>query len=334
MPALEYSDIIKDLKTRSFAPIYFLQGEEPYFIDKVSDFIEEHALGEAEKSFNQTIVYGRDVNHQTLMDIVRRYPMMSEKQVVILKEAQNYDYLDKLDSYFDKPMPSTIFVICYKYKKFRKGTKAQKSVEKNGVFMNSEKLKDIQLPKFVDAKAQAIGLRLDPHAANLLVEYLGNDLSKIENQLDKLAINAQPGRPVNSADIEKYIGISKDYNVFELTDALVKKDQGKAQKIATYFGNNPKEHHPIMVIAFLYSFYSKAYAYFHYKNQNDSELMKSLGTYWGAVQNLRTYGKYYKQKKKKKSVALMHEYDLKSKGVDFTGNEGDLLRELVFKLMN
>lgn len=334
MPVLEYQDIMKELKARKFAPIYFLQGEEPYFIDQVSDFIEDNALTDAEKGFNQTIIYGRDVNHQSLMDIVRRYPMMSEKQVVILKEAQNYDYLDKLESYFEKPMPSTIFVICYKYKKFRKGTKAQKAVEKNGVFMNSEKLKDQQLPRFVDAKAQAIGLRLDPHAANLLVEYLGNDLSKIENQLEKLSLNIEQGRAANSADIEKYIGISKDYNVFELTDALVRKDLGKAQKIVKYFAGNPKDHHPIMVIAFLYSFYSKAYAYFHYKHQNDNDLMKSLATYWGAVQNLRTYGKHYTQADAEKSVALLHEYDLKSKGVDFTGDEGDLLRELVFRLMH
>ncbi len=334
MPVLDYQDIIKDVKARKFAPVYFLQGEEPYFIDQVSDYIEEHALSDAEKSFNQTIIYGRDVNHQSLMDIVRRYPMMSEKQVVILKEAQNYDQLDKLESYFDKPMPSTIFVICYKYKKFRKGTKAQKAVEKNGVFMNSEKLKDQQLPKFIDSKAQAIGLRLDPHAANLLLEYLGNDLSKIENQLEKLSLNIEQGRAANSADIEKYIGISKDYNVFELTDALVRKDLGKAQKIVKYFAGNPKDHHPIMVIAFLYSFYSKAYAYYHYMHVSDNDLMKSLGTYWGAVQNLRTYGKHYTQADAEKSVALLHEYDLKSKGVDFTGNEGDLLRELVFRLMH
>lgn len=334
MPELDYQSIIKDLKARQFAPVYFLQGEEPYYIDKVSDFIEQHALSDAEKGFNQTILYGRDVNHNTLMDIVRRYPMMSEKQVVILKEAQNYDYLDKLEGYFEKPMPSTIFVICYKYKKFRKGTKAQKAVEKNGVFFNSEKLKDLAIPKFIEGKAQSIGLRLDPTAANLLVEYIGNDLSTIENQLDKLALNVQQGQAVTMADIEKYIGISKDYNVFELTDAIVRKDHGKAQKVVKYFAGNPKDHHPIMVIAFLYSFYSKAFAYFHFKNQNDNELMKSLETYWGAIQNLRTYGKNYTQADAEKSVALLHEYDLKSKGVDYTGNEGDLLRELVFRLMN
>lgn len=334
MPELKHTEILKELKSGTYKPVYFLQGGETYFIDLVSDYIAAHALTESEQSFNQTILYGKDAEAATLVDMLMRYPMMASRQVVILKEAQEFKDIEKLQAYFDKPTPTTVFVVCHKYKTIRKNSKLLKPVIANGVFLNAEKLKDYQVGPFIREAAKAQHLNIDEAAINLMVQYLGADLSKIEKQLEKLALNVTQGKAVTTADIEKYIGISKDYNVFEFTSAIAQRDTTRAFRIVNYFINNPKDNHPIMIIGFLYSFFSKAYAYQAVKNLKDNDAMAAIGSNYMQMKDFKVYGQNYPANHPEMVLDLLHEYDLKAKGVDYPNSDkGPLLTEMVFKMM-
>lgn len=333
MPELKHTEILKELKGGTYRPLYFLQGEETYFIDLVSDYIEEHALTDAEKGFNQTIVYGKDMDSASLLDTVMRYPMMASRQLVILKEAQDFRDLEKLEAYFNKPTPTTVFVLCHKHKKVRKNSKLLKGVIANGALLVADKLREKELPAFIGVAARNLKLDMPPETVDLLVQYLGTDLSKIEKQLEKLALNVE-GRPVTTADIEKYIGISKDYNVFEFANALAARDAGKAFKIVNYFIANPKDNHPIMVLGYLYSFYSKVYAYEGVKNMNDRDAQAAIGSNYYQMMDLKNYLRNYPPRHSEHALNVLQEYDLKAKGVEYSGSDkGDIMREMVFKLM-
>lgn len=328
----EYQQILKDLKNKIYHPLYLLHGEEPYYIDRLADYMEQHLLDEGEKAFNQTIVYGRDTNAPALLDTLRRYPMMANYQVVILKEAQAFKGLDKLESYFEHPMKSTVFVICYKYKSLDKRTRAYKLLAK-GVTLESKKLYDNQMPAFIEQLAKEMKMQVSGDAVQLLAEYLGNDLSKVMNEMEKLSLNLKDMK-VTPQHIEKYIGISKEYNVFELTKALVQRDSSKTFRIVKYFEHNPKSGEPVMVLGMLYSFFSKALVVQSTK-RSPYDMMSELQLRKPMADDLKTYTSHYKIQDTVRALHLLHEYDLKTKGVDFAGSEKTvLLTELAYRILN
>lgn len=331
----EFKQLLKDLQNKIYHPLYLLHGEEPYYIDLISNYIERNLLSEGERSFNQTVVYGKDANYMALLDTLMRYPMMSSHQVVILKEAQQFRDIDKLQKYFEHPVRSTIFVICYKYKKFDGRTKAYNLLSTKGVALESKKLYDNQIPAFIDAIAKEKNINLSHDAKELLAEYLGSDLSKIVHELEKLALNVKEGVTVSTHHIEKYIGISKEYNVFELTKSLAMRDPVKTYRIVKYFEKNPKAGEPVMVLGMLYSFFSKALV-LQSTGSNPYEMMGDLQIRSKPMaDDLKNYLKKYKTQETVKILNTLHEYDLKIKGVDFAGAEkGVLLTELAYRILN
>ncbi len=331
----EYKQLLRDLQNKIYHPLYLLHGEEPYYIDRISEYIEHNLLSEDEKSFNQTVIYGKDAGYMTLLDTLMRYPMMSNYQVVILKEAQQFRDFDHLQKYFEHPLRSTIFVICHKYKTLDKRLKTYKLLSTKGVTLESKKLYDNQVPAFIDSLAKEMELAVSHDATELLAEYLGNDLSKIMNEMEKLSLNVKKGTTVSTHHVEKFIGISKDYNVFEFTKALALRDSVKTFRIVKYFEKNPKASEPVMVMGMLYSFFSKALV-LQSREANPYDMMSELQIRSKPMaEDLKNYLKNYKAKETAKILNLLHEYDLKVKGVDFAGTEKSvLLTELAFRILN
>lgn len=332
---MEYKDIIADLKKKNFKPVYFLMGDEPYFIDKISDYIEQHVLDESEREFNQSVLYGRDVNVQQIISEAKRYPMMSDKQVVIVKEAQNVRLIEELEPYIQQPLNSTILVLCYKYKTLDKRKTFPKTIAKTGVLFESKKLYDNKVPDWISGYLKEKKYTAAPKAVQLLAEYLGADLGKIANELDKLMINLPPGTEINADHIQQNIGISKDYNTFELTDALGKRDILKANRITNYFGENPKEHPMVLTISTLYSYFVKVLAYNMLQDKSRENAARTLGVNPYFLQDYITAANNYPSGRLKTIIALLREYDLKSKGID-TGSaeESELLKELIYRILH
>ena len=336
-------EIIKDLKARKFKPVYLLHGEEPYFIDQISDYMEDHILTDAEKGFNQTVLYGKDTDMATILNAAKRYPMMSELQLVIVKEAQDLKWSkdegagkenDYVLNYFEKPLSSTILVLCYKYANFDKRKKLYKVIEKSGVVFNSEPVSDYKLVPWIENMVREKGYTIAPPAAALMAEYLGTDLSKVVNETEKLFLNVPVGTTINADHIQKNIGISKEYNVFELTKALGERNILKCNQIVNYFADNPKSNPLVMVMANLNSWFTKVLKY-HYI-QNKGNAAKELGINPFFVKDFEVAARNYNLSKVVQIFSYLREYDLKSKGVESTGNieDGELLRELVFKLIH
>ncbi len=335
---MTYQDILKSLKKGEYEAIYFLHGTEPYFIDMISDYIEDHVLNESEKAFNQTIFYGKDVNHLAIIDTARRFPMMAPRQVVILKEAQDMKSLKELKAYAEKPSETTLLVICHKHKKFNLNSAFGKALKKNALVFESKQLYDNQVPDWIQEYLKTKKLKIDPDASVLIAEYLGTELSKVVNELDKLAINLAPGEVVTKQHIEQNIGISKDYNVFELQKALGLKDVLKANRIVNYFAANPKKNPLPMVTGSLFNFFSKIYMLKSLKNMPDQEILQALGLRSAFfLREYRQAARQYSPADLEKIIDLLKEFDLKSKGVNYisTGKpEGELLKELVWKILH
>ncbi len=333
---MTYKDIIKELKAKKYRPVYFLHGSEPYYIDAISDFIEKNVLSEGEKSFNQSILYGKECESKTVIDTASRYPMMASHQVVVLKEAQEMRTLKDLQPYIEKAVPTTILVICYKHKKFDARTKFAKSVKSNALLFESKKLYDNQVADWVVNYLKDKKLSINSNAANLIAEYLGVNLSKVANELDKLAINLPEGTKVDEKLVQDNIGISKDYNVFELQKAMGQKNILKANRIINYFIANPKKGPLVMVVGSLYNYFSKIYMTHFLKNISDRELATALGTrseYF--VKEYKMAARNYDLSKSKQIIGLLKEYDLKSKGVDRDSTpDGQLMKELVYKILH
>lgn len=335
---MSFEKIISDLKQNKFAPIYMLMGEEPYFIDKISDYIEHNALAEHERDFNQTIFYGKDSNELDIIATAKRFPMMAEKQVVIIKEAQQLSNIGAFEEYVKSPQASTILVFCHKYKKVDGRKPIGKLFKKHGVVFTSDKLRDYQLPDFIKKTAMENKLSINPKNTLLLAEYLGADLSKIEGQIKKLKMILSEGAEITTDAIEKNIGISKEYNIFELQSALSKKDVLKAVKITNYFAKNPKTNPMVMSIAGLYSYFTKVLMVSVSKNRgNDNVIAKEIGVHPFFVKEYNIAIRNYSPGKLVKIIGYLREYDLKSKGVNNTATStphSELMKELLFKILH
>jgi DNA polymerase-3 subunit delta len=331
-----YEEIISDLKNRIFKPVYFLAGEEPYYIDLITDYIQEKVLPEAEKAFNQIVLYADDTNIAAIIDTARRFPMMASHQVLIIKEAQTLKNLDDLAIYLEKPLLSTILVFSYKYKTIDKRTKLYKTLESHGVYFESPRIRDYLIPAWIERYLMIKGIKTDPSASALLTEYLGTDLHKIVNELDKLIITLPAGKPfITTALIEKNIGISKDYNNFELQKAIGEKNILKANMIVHYFADNPKDNPITLSIASLFSFFSKLLT-FHYltdKSKNNVAAVLKVNPFF--VKEYENSALRYDVSKTVQIISLLRTYDMKSKGYGDPGTEpGELMKELVFRILH
>ncbi|MCX6235778.1 MAG: DNA polymerase III subunit delta [Bacteroidetes bacterium] len=332
---MNFPQIMTDLNKKIYHPVYFLCGEEPYFIDQISDYIEEHVLAEDEKAFNQTILYGHDNDAESIISIAKRYPMMASHQVVIVKEAQDIRKVEDLQSYIENPLKSTVLVICYKYRKIDKRRSLFKAVEKNGIFFESFRLYEDKIPDWIRAYLQQKGFTITPKAAILLTEYLGTDLTRIVNELEKLLINIPAPTQITEDHIEQHIGISKDYNVFELQKALGNKNILKANQIINYFAANEKDNPLVKVVSILYGFFIKVLMYHHLADKSKNAVATALSVNPFFVQDYSNAAQNYSPAKITTVISLLREYDLKSKGVDnVTTPDGGLLKELVYKILH
>jgi len=334
--AATYEEIIADLKNRIFKPVYFLAGEEPYYIDMIVDYIEDKVLPESEKAFNQIVVYGDDTNIQAVMDTAKRFPMMSSHQVVIVKEAQSLKKIEDLALYVEKPLNSTILVFSYKYKTLDKRTKLVKLLESQAVYFESQRLRDYQIPAWIERYLMTKGIKIEPSASAMLTEYLGTDLHKIVNELDKLIITLPREKPlITSSLIEKNIGISKEYNNFELQKAIGERNILKSNMIISYFANNPKDNPITLTIASLFGFFSKLLTY-HYltdKSKNNAAAALKVNPFF--VKDYETAAQKYNISRVVAIISTLRNYDVRSKGYGDAGTEpGDLMKEMVYKILH
>ncbi|MFC2079839.1 DNA polymerase III subunit delta [Bacteroidota bacterium] len=336
MDIKSFEQILADIEKKLYHPVYFLTGEEAYYIDQISDYIQENVLNESEKTFNQTILYGKDTDAVAVMNAAKRFPMMSEFQVVIVKEAQDMKDIDNLVHYIENPLKSTLLVLDYKYKKPDKRKKVFKALINNSIYLESKKLYDNQVPGWISGYVASKNLSIEPKASVLLVEFLGSDLSKISNEIDKLIIAlGENEKMITSALIERNIGISKDYNNFELQNALGKKDVLKANRIINYFADNQKNHPLVLTINTLYSFFSKILIYYWIKDKSKDNLSEQLGVRPYFVKDYVDAARNYNANKVIQIIEILREYDLKSKGYKGTVIPGgDLLKEMIFKILH
>jgi DNA polymerase III subunit delta len=334
--AATFEEIMADLKNRIYKPVYFLAGEEPYYIDLITDFIEEKVLPEEEKSFNQMVMYGEDSSMSAIIETSRRFPMMSNHQVIIVKEAQALKKIDDLVFYLEKPLKSTILVFNYKYKVLDKRTKLFKLIESNAVYFESNRLKDYQVPAWIERYLMVKGIKAEPNVSAMLTEYLGADLHKIVNELDKLLIRLPAGKQIITNElIEKNIGISKDYNNFELQKAVGEKNILKSNMIIHYFADNPKDNPINLTIASLFSYFTKVLTYHYLTDKSKNNVASALKINPFFVKDYESAAAKYNRGKTVEIIGLLRTYDMKSKGYgDVSSEPGDLLKELVYRILH
>ncbi|MET2984988.1 DNA polymerase III subunit delta [Aureibaculum conchae] len=330
------NQIVSDIKNGNIKPIYFLMGSEPYYIDKIADYIEQKVLTEEEKGFNQVVLYGRDVSIDDIVSNAKRYPMMAERQVVIVKEAQDLSRtIENLVPYVENPQPSTVLVICYKYKTLDKRKKLSKVIGKNGLLFESKKLYENQVGEWIRRVLSGKGYQVEPKAALMLVEFLGTDLSKIANELEKLMVILPKESTIRPIHIEENIGISKDFNNFELRKAVGEKQLVKANQIINYFGQNPKSNPLVVTISLLNSFFTQLLIYHGLSDKSKMSVSKALRVNPYFVSDYVTAARNYPMRKVSQVISYLRDADLKSKGVGAKNmpNE-DILKELLFKVMH
>lgn len=332
----EVIKIVNDIKSGNIKPIYFLMGEEPYYIDKLSDYIEQNILSEEEKGFNQTVLYGRDVTVEDIISAAKRYPMIAERQVIIVKEAQDLiRTIDKFESYAENPMATTVLVVCYKYKTLDKRKKVTKLLAKSGVVFESKKLYENQVGEWIKRVLSGKKYAIEPKASAMLVEFLGTDLSKINNELEKLQIILPKGTTITAKDIEENIGFSKDFNIFELRKAIGDRNQLKAYTIAENFANNPKDNPMVVTTSLVFGFFVQLLKYHGLKDKNPKNVAAVIGVNPYFLKDYDLALKNYPMRKVSQVVAALRQIDIKSKGVGAnTISNGDLLREMLYHIFN
>ena len=311
---MTFEEIISNLKKKIYHPIYFLMGEETYFIDKISDYISDNVLTDAEKGFNQTILYGKDTEPHNIIANARRFPMMSNHQVIVVREAQNIKKIEDLESYAKNPLKSTILVINYKYKTLDKRKTFAKLIDQKGVLFEAKKIYDNQLPAWIISYLKNQNYTIAPQAAAMLSEYLGADLSKVANELDKLIISLPAGTQITPDHIEKNIGISKEFNVYELQNALGERNLLKANRIVNYFGANPSSNPMPVIISGLFSYFSKILNYHFLEDKSQNNVASVLSVHPFFVKTYVAAAKNYNIKKLVEIISILREYDMKSKG--------------------
>lgn len=333
---MNHSEIIKNLNKKIYHPIYFLMGEEAYYIDLISDYIEKNVLTESEKAFNLTIVYGKDATFNNMMTIVRRFPMMASHQVVIIKEAQYFDEIAEFfEKYLENIVPSTILVACHKYSSPDKRKKWVKAIENVGVVMDSPKIYESDLITWINSYCSENGYKIDPRSTAMLAEYLGADISKVSNELDKLMILIPKEQTITPADIEKNIGISKDYNIFELQKAIGDKNVLKVNMIINYYCQNLKNNPIPKTIGSLFPYFTKLLKAHLMSDKTKNGVVKTIGVSPYFADDYLRAMKNYNPAKLVQIISLLREFDLKSKGVE-SGNSSqeDLYKELFFKILH
>lgn len=330
-------DILKELKAKQYRPVYYLMGEEAYYIDLIADYIANNVLTDTEKEFNQTVVYGADVDIATVINAAKRYPMMSEYQVVIVKEAQAIRNMEELSFYLQKPLKSTILVLCHKHGVLDRRKKLAAEIEKVGVLFESKKLKEAQLPAFITAYLKRKGVDLEAKAAAMLADFVGTDLSRLTGELEKLIITLPKGQTrVTPEQVERNIGISKDYNNFELRNAIVEKDVLKANKIIKYFEENPKTNPIQMTLSLLFGFFSNLMLAYYAPEKSEQGIAAFVGlkSPWQSREYLSAMRRY-SGVKTMQIIGEIRYADAKSKGVGNSSlSDGDILRELIFKILH
>ena len=344
---MNFSDLQKDIQKKQFKPVYILHGEESYYIDELVTSFEKWVLTEEEKNFNLSILYGKEIEFKQVLDAAKQFPMMAERRLVIVKEAQELKTLENLVTYFERPVPSTVLVIAHKHKSLDKRKKWVKTLENaaNALIFESNKIKDNQLNNWISNYIQEHRYKAEPQVVEVLAQSLGNDLGKISNELDKLFINVPPSQPITSQLVQQYIGISKDYNVFELQSALGRKDATKALHIVNHFCKNPKDNPMPAVTAILYGYFSKLYALSALKSagHNPKDKAKEVDILPFLLSEYESALKFYNRLQLEQVLAYLLEYDLRSKGVaprykddmlysENTDYDG-LLTELVYKIL-
>ena len=330
----EVKQIVADIRNGNIKPIYFLFGEEPYYIDKISQFIEKNVLTEEEKGFNQMVLYGKEASIDEIVGNAKRYPMMAERQVVIVKEAQELSRtIEQLVDYAENPQSTTVLVVCYKYKKLDKRKKLYKSVSKHGVLFESKKLYENKVSEWLRKVLHGKGFSISHKAAIVLVEYLGTDLSRISKELDKLTLVLPKESQITPADIEEHIGISKDYNNFELKKAIGERNVLKATRIVNYFAQNPKDNPFVLTVSLLHNFFSQLLQYHGLNDHSPKNVASALRINPYFVGEYQIAAKNYPMKKVSSIISHLREMDLKGKGVGATAiPQADLLKELMVKI--
>ena len=332
---MTFEEIISNLKKKIYHPVYFLMGEETYFIDKISDYISDNVLTEAEKGFNQTILYGKDTEPHNIIANARRFPMMSNYQVIIIREAQNIKKIEDLEPYVKNPLNSTILVINYKYKTLDKRKTFPKLLDQKGILFDAKKIYDNQLPAWIISYLKNQQYSIAPQAAAMLSEYLGADLSKVANELDKLIISLPAGAQITPDHIEKNIGISKEFNVYELQNALGERDLLKANRIINYFGANPSSNPIPVVISSLFSYFSKILNYHFLEDKSQNNVASVLQVHPFFVKTYVAAAKNYNIKKLVEIISILREFDMKSKGWgSVTATPADLQREMIYRILH
>jgi len=333
--ATTLKDIKNQIKQKNLKPVYFLHGEEPYFIDLLAQAFEEGVLEDHEKAFNLTVIYGAESSASQVRDMAMRYPMMAPYQLIIMKEAQGFQQLDDLESYMSNPIPSTILVFCYKYKKLDARKKIAKHINAVGEIFESKRIYEDKLPSFVEEQLKDLNVKILPEASTLIAEHLGNDLSKIVKELDKMLLHIQPGGQVGVEEVHKYVGISKEYNIFELQKAVGARNRLKAFQICLHFVENPKTTPFIVINTMLFNYFSKLYKLHVCKETNDVAIAREVGIpspYF--VNEYKKAAKNYPLSKLEQIFAVIKSYDLKSKGVGADSlNSEQMLKDYLFLIM-
>ncbi len=326
--------IIADWKKQSFKPVYWLEGDEDFYIDKLVNYAEHHILNESEASFNLTVFYGRDTSWADVVNACMRYPMFSDRQVVLLKEAQHLKDIDKLEAYIEKPLPTTIFVVAYKDKKVDGRSKLARLLKQKAVMVTTRKMYDNQVHQWTQELVQSKQLSISPKGLALLVEHIGNDLTRIDNEIEKISVNLGKRKTITEEDIEEFVGVSKEYNVFELQAALARKDLAGSIRIIQYFESNPKAGPIQLILPSLYSFFSKVFMVFGAGTKDEKGIAAAIGVHSFFAKDYLHAAKVYDYQGIERALLLLHQYNLKSVGVNSAGaGDASLMKEMVCKMM-
>ena len=332
---MTYEEVMHELVQKKYRPVYLLQGDEPYFIDRIADYIEQHVLAASDRAFNQSILYGKDIDPDTIIATAYRYPMMSPYQIVVVKEAQHLKDIGKLQSYVEKFLSTTLLVLVNKGKAIASNTKLYKAIDAKGAIVSAAKLPESQIAAWVQRYVATQKRVIAPEAAALLAEYGGAELQPIVNELDKLMLLVANTETINPQHIEDNIGISKEYNLFELQKALAKRNTTKSYAIADYFSRNPKTVPLVVVVGSLYRFFSRLYIFHHQAGKSDTDTAQAMGMKNAYFLNeYREAARKFSLPQTQRVINLLHQYDLKSKGVDCTTNATDLLLEMTYRILH